>query len=364
MEFMRMKINRHNYEAFFILYWDQELSAHQQKEVEDFVRDNSDLQEEFNLIGKARLQPDSSLVFEDKDLLLFDENTSIHPGNYPELLLSYIDDELTGLQQSQVERFIANHSWAQKELALLQKTKLQPDSNIIFPDKQTLYRKAEKTRVIRMIWRRVAVAAMVLFIAGLATFTFLNKSNPDEIPEITKAPVTPDHQTLPTQPVEKTATATIQPVDERIVESSKTTSAVISALSRFNRATPDNADNKNNLPKANHAPDIPVIAEQPTPVITPEFLLPDASLKGNEALALTEPVIKNPLFDNADVTERTSPTYTVYTPQNDEKTLEKNGGGLKGFLRKATRVIEHRTKIRTTTDDNKLLVGVFAVSLQ
>jgi len=44
-----MIINRHNYEECFILYWDNELSASQRQAVENFVKENQDLQEEFGL---------------------------------------------------------------------------------------------------------------------------------------------------------------------------------------------------------------------------------------------------------------------------------------------------------------------------
>ena len=42
-----MIINRHNYEECFILYWDNELTASQKQAVENFVKENPDLQEEF-----------------------------------------------------------------------------------------------------------------------------------------------------------------------------------------------------------------------------------------------------------------------------------------------------------------------------
>jgi hypothetical protein len=39
-------------------------------------------------------------------------------------------------------------------------------------------------------------------------------------------------------------------------------------------------------------------------------------------------------------------------------------GGLKEFMRKTTRMFERRTNVKTTTDDNKLLLGAFTVSLK
>ena len=46
-----MVINKHNYEEFFLLYADKELSVDQQKEVELFVDHNQEFREEFKLIN-------------------------------------------------------------------------------------------------------------------------------------------------------------------------------------------------------------------------------------------------------------------------------------------------------------------------
>ncbi len=59
-------INENNYEEIFVLYHDNELSEKEKLETENFVAKHPDLKTEFELIGKAKLIPDSLIVYPDK----------------------------------------------------------------------------------------------------------------------------------------------------------------------------------------------------------------------------------------------------------------------------------------------------------
>jgi hypothetical protein len=109
---------------------------------------------------------------EKKEFLL--NNSFINITNYEEQLLNYIDDEVSADQRKEIERFAGQYSVVKQELALLQKTKLQPEAEVVFPDKSILYRREEKVRVISMTWFRVAVAAAIILIAGFATIRLIN----------------------------------------------------------------------------------------------------------------------------------------------------------------------------------------------
>src|SRR5690349_12472735 len=104
----RMKINRHNYEEFFILYMDNELNADQRRAVEDFVSNHPDLKEELDTLLQYKMTPDETIVFPVKEeLLKVEESTAL--ADYRETLLLYIDNELNATQQKSVAALIASN---------------------------------------------------------------------------------------------------------------------------------------------------------------------------------------------------------------------------------------------------------------
>ncbi|HUB61551.1 MAG TPA: hypothetical protein VL978_12645 [Puia sp.] len=126
-------ITRDNYEEFFLLYTDNELSAAEKQEVERFVTDHPDLREEWEALLQCRLSPDTHLAFPDREALL-------KPGNEALPALYYID----GLPF------------------------LHPDNSVVFPDKDRLYRTAKDRRIIPPPWLRAGIAAAVVGAIALA----------------------------------------------------------------------------------------------------------------------------------------------------------------------------------------------------
>src|SRR3954452_14382262 len=154
-----MMINRHNYEEFFLMYVDNELNAHQRAEVEMFVRQNSDLQNEFEMLKQTKLEADEDIEFAQKtELLKIKESIAL--DNYQEYFLLYIDNELNKSSREAVEKFVLQHPQLQDEFTLLKQTVL-PHERVVFHDKKSLYRKEEK-RVVYLNWTRIAVAAALI----------------------------------------------------------------------------------------------------------------------------------------------------------------------------------------------------------
>ena len=354
-----MKIDRHNYEEVFILYWDNELTAAEKQAVENFVHQNADLREEFEILGEARFAPDNAVQFGEKDFLLNDSFINI--TNYEEQLLNYIDDEITARERKEVEKFVAQNPAAQKELALFQKTKLQPAAEISFPDKSVLYRREEKVRVISMTWFRVAVAAAIIVIAGLVVFQFINTGEDAITSQIATTDTLKNNSdnnnpNAPAEPKRQEDEVNTASVDKQEGKQTKKNPALKETVDEvaITQRSIEQGKNENNLP----VPRDEVIARNQDETITKPDL--DVDLEKVREVQETVPGAINTSFTNTDVTNKSE--LALYIPEAEEK--EKDGGGLKGFLRKTTRVFERRTKIQTTTEDNKLLVGAFAVSLK
>ena len=352
-----MIINRHNYEECFILYWDSELTASQKQAVENFVKENTDLEEEFKLLGETRFTPDNNIQFEEKEFLL--NNSFINITNYEDQLLNYIDDEVTAEQRKEIEKFAGQYPTVQRELALLQKTKLQPEAEITFPDKSILYRREEKVRVISMTWFRVAVAAAIILIAGFATFRLINANgDTPTVAEINKPKNQPSDKTIE-QPISNPANQIPQDTKDDLANTDKkSTDKKDSKRTVDDIVVPNTStakrENKNNLPKEGNKDTQTNTLND----VIAEVDIPNVKKDDSKAVNV-ESEKANTLFADDDVTKSTTPTFANYTPPK-----EKDGGGIKEFLRKTTRVFERRTRIQTTTDDNKLLVGAFAVSLK
>ncbi len=166
-----MNIGRHNYEEFFLLYADNELCAADRKAVEIFVAENADLKAELQLILQTVFNADD-VVFENKAILLKEEISPLQ-----EQLLLYADNELNAGDKQKIQELLNSNADVAEEFTVLQQTKLQPDTTIVFANKKILYQKAEG-RVVRIGWLRVAAAAVLLGLGTWATFTLIKPAAP------------------------------------------------------------------------------------------------------------------------------------------------------------------------------------------
>jgi hypothetical protein len=369
-----MNINRNNYEEYFILYLDNELSSEDRSEVEAFSQENPDLKAELDMLLQSKLMPDADITYANKELLMIRNSSSISIANHEEWLLSYIDNELTEEERKDVEKFVAANPAVQTELNLLQQVKLQPEA-IVFPDKESLYHKEERPRVVAIRWWRMAAAAVLLL--GISTTAVVLVNNKKDNGTGVMVNISPEEKNS------KVIDPIKQPVNESpvknqvasIIDEKKEPGIKVSG----NEITVKQSDiNKSEEPKKQVIPfkNVPLIAEQkqrdndlPQPEINPYVKGSDAIVSNNDS----HPLLTNDkgISNSTDVTTPPANTYnsTNEADKQDKDTdfvfaSEKSGNkGLRGFFRKVTRTFEKRTNIKATDDDDRLLIAGLAIKM-
>ena len=347
-------ISRNNYEEYFLLYADNELSAAERDSLQQFLIAHPDLQPELDLLLSTRL-PMEEIRLDHKEGLLAH---SMKLNNVDEALLLYIDNELPGEEKRRVEEKLKTDNAYLLQYKSLLKTKPVTLDKIVCPDKKELYRFEEK-RKFSLYWVRVAAAAVIVLGMGVFVFTYQQKAD-------VSAVIIP----IKTQPVKET----------EAVSPGKTDVAIKTAVETPVKTTVVKVDETGDVPN--------VVRQQKKKVEQRRFkkepIVPSIETKEeNENVAINEvkkeqknivvdrqeipqqQTINNPdvtppsvvAFNNQTASPGTAEQRDVVKTENDKKS------SVKGFLRKATRFIERTTNITTTNEDNELLIGAVALKL-
>ncbi|WP_298708356.1 anti-sigma factor [Chitinophaga sp.] len=162
---MSIDIHISNYEEYLYSYVDGELSPEEAAALEAFVAAHPQVRAELDQLLAVKLTPDTP-VFDNKASLY--RQAAAPERNYETVLLEYLDGELAPAEARALETFMEEHPALRAEMAVWEKTRLQPDLSVTFGDKSTLYRHAEKQRVVRMDrrlwWAAAAMLAGSLFL--------------------------------------------------------------------------------------------------------------------------------------------------------------------------------------------------------
>jgi len=162
-----MDINQNNYESFFLLYVDNELSAAERLCVEAFIQEHPLLAAELEIF-KAMVLPAEETRMADKNMLY---RSAAMEQNMQEAMLLKLDNELSAEGSKELMGKIGNDESIRVGWELLKKTKLDANDRISFPHKQSLYRREKPSAVVYGRFTRWAVAAALIaagFFAGVA----------------------------------------------------------------------------------------------------------------------------------------------------------------------------------------------------
>ena len=162
-----MIINRNNYEEYFLLYIDRELSTAEREAVEHFVTENPDLKPELEALQGVTLDGTDTVSFPGKKELLSTGSllSLVTAENRTEYFILYADNELNNEKKALVEQFVYHHPEHQQEFELFLQARVEADRTIIFEDKNSLFRQEATVRPIAGWFKlSAAVAAAVIFL--------------------------------------------------------------------------------------------------------------------------------------------------------------------------------------------------------
>ncbi|MDI9365741.1 MAG: hypothetical protein QM541_12375 [Flavobacterium sp.] len=357
-------IHTHNYEEFFLMYVDGELSTTDKQMVEAFVQLHPHLQEELAMLQQTVLLPENDIVFADKNLLFKHTESNNNATIYEEKLLLYIDNELTTQHKAALETVLLSNATLQNDLALLQQTKL-PIENIACPNKAALYKEEKKPSVVYMTWQYMAAAiviglvATVYFVVPSGKTTNASLASVDDVIKSTTPVILPSTTTVDEIPVTEApkndiATATLAstnkaakqlPVTQALVTTqqpvvaSNTLKPFKEGAQAFLASPPKNVEN--------------IIADAVTNAATNRNNNSTAKNDLIDASAPSLQAVTNPLNTTNIAAQQV--VYKELDTNSDDKSLlvgsiEINKDKLRGFLRKASKLFGNKQK---NDDDTK-----------
>lgn len=155
-----MRINRHNFESYYIDYIDGHLSPSEQEEMRTFLLLNDDLKEKTEGLEKLKLKA-APQPYPYKNILKKNELQAI--PDYTAIAMAENNFTTEGIH-------ISPYSPEIQHLAkLYQKLKLKPDYKIVYPNKNSLYR---PNRHLIVFYKLTAIAALFVLLAGVYQLLF------------------------------------------------------------------------------------------------------------------------------------------------------------------------------------------------
>ncbi len=140
-------VTAENYQEKLISALEGDLSSQELEELDQFILLNPFIKKEQLLFAKTLVNPDNSIVFENKTSLkrnVIKVFAGITEENYQERIIDFYEGILAKVQQQELDGFLRINPFLQKEFELFAKAKLEPDTEIIF-DRKDQMKKADAT---------------------------------------------------------------------------------------------------------------------------------------------------------------------------------------------------------------------------
>ncbi len=161
-------INKSNYQIYFLDYAEKNLNAEQVAELFLFLEKHPEFKNEFESFENIKLDV-PAISFSAKESL---KKSIVTAENFNEYAVANVEGTLSAHDKKMYNDFVVSNAAFQKEHGFFSKTKLQPDLNIVFPNKNSLKR---EQKVFRLTPLYYAAAACILILLGFYFFSSFDK---------------------------------------------------------------------------------------------------------------------------------------------------------------------------------------------
>ncbi len=166
-----MKINRNNYESYFVDYLEGNLDEKLVDDFIEFLQQNPDLKKELTLFNQISIAQNKEMFSLKNNLYKekYDKEETFY-----RTAIEHLEGDISDNEKRDFSEYLAKHPEKEKEVALFSLTKLLPDKSIVFTKKQKLYHyRIDKTFLLWSL--RVAAVLAVAF------FSYLFFNNPKDV---------------------------------------------------------------------------------------------------------------------------------------------------------------------------------------
>lgn len=161
-----MRINKENYELYFIDYFDGNLSEELTRVLFAFLENHPDLKDEFEAFEPIALHPEK-VFYPGKGHLkkpAIIAVGAINELNFEDYLVAYHEGDLNETEQQQLISFLNENPALEKEQQLFAKLKLHPGKETFFKEKESLKKRGAILTLSRAS-RWVAAASILMLFA-------------------------------------------------------------------------------------------------------------------------------------------------------------------------------------------------------
>ena len=152
-----MRIDRNNYEEFAMDYLDGSLTGNDLRSFEEFLRENPDIASEIADLSEldvGEANTNSSPRIE--------SDLKIPEGrDWDKAIIELVEGDLSAGEERKLLEEIKRSPALSAELELYQKTRLEPDYSMVFPNKEQLYREGKVVSIYPRLVRWAAAAAVL-----------------------------------------------------------------------------------------------------------------------------------------------------------------------------------------------------------